>query len=151
MRLGLIATLLAFLTGCGAAQIRPEKFTLTQNKLVDVQVNWLKDKGKKYDIEMIIKNSTEEGIIVSLTDISCFRGNAVGQLKHTFFNTGERTINFAGGQAKMFRMVCNYGMATEGNARIVISRVFSNPNGDGSTKGKVISSKPIEWSGSFKN
>ena len=109
-----------------------------------LQVNWLKDKGKKYDVELGITNNTGKDIVFQLGDMSCFRGTQQGMLKHTFFNTGERTIDFRSGQAKIFRLVCTLGNVAEGEYMIKIHNIRENPNGDGSSTGKLLI-KSIAW------
>src|SRR4051794_17629104 len=97
--------------------MRPEKFLLAtivlysmasyakyepspENKMeakgvMTMTVAWIKDKSKKFDINVTIRNDNNtSGIIIFLHDMGCQRGGVTGSLKHTFFNTGERTIDF---------------------------------------------------------
>jgi len=83
---------------------------------------------------------------VLLKEMQCYRGGLRGELAHTFFNTGERTINFARGQEKSFNLICKLGeKASEGGEyRIVVGSVYENASGDGKTIGKVLK-KDVEW------
>ena len=64
--------------------------------------------------------------------------------KHTFFNTGERTIDFKPAEAKTFNLVCRLGAETTGAMRLTIAKVYENQTLDGKTAGKVVASN-IEW------
>jgi hypothetical protein len=120
--------------------------SVTENRLLQVRADWLKDKGTKFDIEISVHNISETDVIFLLNEMSCAKGDNSGQLKHTFFNTGERTIDLRRGQVKRFKMVCDIGVKTPGDYTIGIGRVFDNPTGDGATKGNVLTEK-IAWVG----
>jgi hypothetical protein len=132
-----------FACGGGQLQLAPEQQTMKKDGIISMNVEWVKDKKSKYDIRMQLHNESKGAIIVKLGDMECYRGERQGILRHTFFNTGERTIDFRVGQSKVFQMVCNTGPA-KGPFRIVFGRVFDNPENDGATIGKVIS-ETIEW------
>ena len=77
-------------------------------------------------------------------EIQCYHGASQGVLKHTFFNTGERTIDFAPTETKSFNAVCDLqGEKGTGDFRIVIGSVYSNAAGDGKTRGELLA-KDIE-------
>jgi hypothetical protein len=126
--------------GCGQKQVRLEETQVTKNEYVAFNVSFLKDKGRKYDVELSITNTSKNDIIIMLNDMECFKGNAQGMLKHTFFNIGERTIDFRKGQLKRFRMVCTLAEKEKGDYKILVTRVYDNPESDGATKGKVLAS-----------
>ena len=134
---------------CSACSSR-KKLEADTNKVVmkgvmSVWANWVKDKGKKYDIQLAIENRHKGDIIIYLRDIRCLRGNSSGSLKHTFFNTGERTIDFTPNEIKEFNLVCRLHSKESGPYRIIIRKVYSNPSQDGESKGEVIAEN-IEWS-----
>ncbi len=136
----------AAIIGCAAKKtFHQTAISTSQSDAASIRVNWIKDKGKKFDVELAITNELAQPIIVFLGDIRCARGNAGGELKHTFFNTGERTIDFHPRQSKVFRMVCRTGRS-DGDYQLEIARVFSNPSGDGKHADKVIGHS-IGWSG----
>jgi hypothetical protein len=142
-KLALILSLFAAIAvmGCGAKRVKIEEKQVTKNDIVAFNVSALKDKGKSYDILMSIQNvSPDKDIIIMLNDMQCFKGASQGELKHTFYNTGERTIDFRKGQLKNFKMVCKLGSKTKGDYRILVTRIFDNPGADGETKGKVLGS-----------
>jgi len=136
----------ATLVGCASKKtFHQTAITSSQSDVASIRVNWVKEKGNKFDLEMAITNETAQPIIIFLADIRCARGNSGGELKHTFFNTGERTIDFHPRQSKVFRMVCRTGR-NDGDYQLEIARVFSNPSGDGKNADKVIGHS-IGWSG----
>ncbi|MCP5470444.1 MAG: hypothetical protein H7A36_08085 [Chlamydiales bacterium] len=140
----LIITLLAV-----ACSTRKKYETTAQAPVKDksgmaLQVNWVKDKKVKYDVEVVMTNESEKARIVMLPDIHCFKGDTRGILKHTFFNTGERTIDFQPGENKSFKMVCNHSAPVEGAFRLLVTEIYDNPEMDGATKGKIVG-KNLEW------
>lgn len=134
------------LVGCGPKMIAlaPEQSAMKKDGVLSMNVEWIKDKKKKYDIRLSIRNEAKSPIIIKLGDMQCFRGARQGTLRHTFFNTGERTIDFRLGEQKTFQMVCDLGVPTVGGFKIVFGRVFDNPANDGVTLGKMIS-ESVEW------
>lgn len=129
----------------GTASAFANKLTLspTINKVEAKDVaavwgEWLKDKSNKFDVRLGIENKSKAGIIVLLQDMDCAKGKAKGKMKHTFFNTGERTIDFQPGEIKSFNMVCRLAFPATGYMEVRVAKVYANPNGDGKTRGKVI-------------
>lgn len=143
----LIILLLIFSSACSSRK----KLESVSNKVeakdaIRLWANWVKDKGKKYDVQLAIENIHKSDIIIYLKDIRCFRGNSSGQFKHTFFNTGERTIDFVIDEVKEFNLVCRLNAEGEkGPYKIVIEKVYSNPSQDGKSRGEVIAEN-IQWS-----
>jgi hypothetical protein len=141
--LGLIA-LMAVISGCGSKQVKLSDSNKVTTKGIAMWATWVKDKGKKYDMQLNIANENEKAAIILLYDMTCYRGETPGRFKHTFFGMGERTINFGSGQTKNFTMVCDdLGKAT-GDIKIKVRKVYENPNGDGITQGKVLAEN-LEW------
>ena len=143
MRFLTVAVLFS-LIGCGSMKLNPENAKVTQNKYLDLRANWVKNKSKKFDIEMAVTNKSDADLIFQLRDMQCSRGPVTGQLQHTFFNTGERTIDFRKGQTKVFRFVCDLGGWQDEDVKLVISKIYDNPSGDGANKGKEVGG-PVEW------
>ncbi len=141
-----LATLLAFsISACGGRQIiLQDAKPSTKAGVLSIWVNSIKDKGKKYDLSLSVKNERDASSIIYLSQIECFRGPQQGVLKHTFFNTGERTIDFKPGELKTFKMVCNLGASGSGDYRVKVGSIYDNPTNDGKTPGKVID-KGMEW------
>ena len=137
-------TLCFVFTGCGAKTVRlTDEFKVTKDN-VSMWATWVKDKGKKYDLNLNIANNTDKDVIIMLEEMSCFRGSNRGALKHTFFNTGERVIDFRAGQMKGFNLVCDLQANVEGDFKIKVAKVYENLGGDGKTRGKAIASD-LEW------
>ena len=140
-----IAVFFAFVACvCFAGKIKIEGGKkVTKAGVISVSADWVKDKGKKYDINLSLTNESKQSIIVMLNDLHCKRGNATGIIHHTFFNTGERTIDLTPGQVKSFNMVCDVKEPTRGDYQVSIGRVFENPANDGKTKGKVLATDVV--------
>ncbi|MGE4132787.1 MAG: hypothetical protein AB7F86_14175 [Bdellovibrionales bacterium] len=130
--------------GCASKQKLEGRYTTRQPGVVSVWANWVKDKGKKYDLQLAIANDANEPIIVMLGEMACYRGGQRGTLRHTFFNTGERTIDFRPKELKTFNMVCQIGTDAEGDFKIEIGNIYENPTGDGKTTGKTMA-QGISW------
>ncbi|HEX4924920.1 MAG TPA: hypothetical protein VFV50_12580, partial [Bdellovibrionales bacterium] len=89
------------LAGCGGrVKLDQSSNVATKPGVLSVWADWVKDKEDKYDIRLNIKNESDDAIIIMLAGIRCYRGNVPGQIKHTFFNTGERTMDFRAGELK---------------------------------------------------
>ncbi|MCJ8276493.1 MAG: hypothetical protein MJK18_06610 [Bdellovibrionales bacterium] len=145
MRIMLIVSFLVLASCASRKTLEPDSNMVESSGVVKVWANWVKDKGKKYDIQFAIENVSKKSLIIYLRDIKCFRGEAAGRLRHTFFNTGERTMDFHEGEMKQFNMVCSpYKKEARGPFKILIKKVYDNPEDDGETKGKVIATD-IEW------
>ena len=144
-----VAVSLLGLMACGGKKVvMTEGNQAKADGVLGMTVAWVKDKGSKYDIRLTLTNERdEEGVIVYLHDVHCYKGALKGEAKHTFFNTGERTIDFKPGESKSFNLVCRVGSETTGPVRINIARVYENPSNDGKTAGKVIA-KNIDWKSS---
>lgn len=142
-----VLTLSFILSVCsyaGRIDISPEGNRLTKAGIVSLWADWIKNKGEKYDIGFHIRNEGEKPIIIMLRGMRCYRGGGEGELKHTFFNTGEKTIDFRAGETKKFTLVCEIGEKYKGDYRIVVGRVYENTGGDGKTLGKVLA-KDVDW------
>ena len=109
--------------------------------IMEAKVLWLKDKSRvgKFDFALSLTNESDKGVIIFLTDIACSKGGVNGDIKHTFYNTGERTIDFKPGQTKKFNLVCRLPQLTDNNQFIVkIKRISEDLNNDGRDAGKVL-------------
>lgn len=139
-----IAIALFFITGILPSYAKRDKVVLdsavaTAKGIMEARVEWVKDKKSKFDYGLVLSNLTETGLIVYLHDIACKKGNVSGETKHTFFNTGERTIDFKPGETKRFKLVCKlHTEVFSDNYSVSIRRVNSNPNYDGKTVGKLL-------------
>jgi hypothetical protein len=134
-----LALFLSLVMSCShkTVAITPQA-TAAQTDTFALQFNWIKDKGKKYDMQLTVKNGLSKNVLFYLTDLNCFRGSVQGTLKHTFFNTGHRTFKYHPGGTEKFNMVCNLGQESTGAYKITIGHLYENPNGDGKTQGNQI-------------
>ncbi len=129
----------------GKKEIIPTQSSKVLGGVITMNAEWIKDKGKKFDLRLAISNESKKPIIILLGEMRCSRGDSQGQLVHTFYNTGERTIDFRIGQRKTFNMVCKYGAKSKGDYKITVGQVYEDKWGDGVTKGKVLATN-LEWS-----
>lgn len=135
------------LVGCSHGRkikFSPSENRVTRSGAISLSAEWLKDKGKRFDIGLRLRNEHEKPVIVLLREMRCYRGNTEGVLKHTFFNTGERTIDLRVGQLKSFKFDCVVGERTHGDFRVIVGRVYENGSGDGRSLGKVLA-QDVEW------
>lgn len=128
----------------GRTEIAAQDNKVTKPGVITIYADWVKNKGKKYDINMTFINEHDKGIIILIKEMRCSKGKRDGEIKHTFFNTGERTIDFGAGQKKQFNLVCVLGEKAEGPYQVRVANVYENASGDGKTMGKVLA-KNVEW------
>jgi hypothetical protein len=142
---------LLVLTACGHSVVTPDAQNIASKKgVVSAWADWVKPKGKKYDMRFHFKNESTGSIIVKSSDVSCFRGAVQGEMHYTFFNTGERTIDLGVGQNKGANMVCSFPAVLTGDFKVTIARVFDNPSNDGKTAVNVIANDLV-WQQSDSN
>lgn len=146
----ILAVLLSPRAHAGKVELGESDNKVTKAGVITLSADWLKDKGKKYDIAFRMKNEHKTGIIVRLDDMRCYRGETEGVLKHTFFNVGERTIDMRPGQLKKFTMVCHVGDKSVGTYRIVVGHVYENASGDGRSLGKALA-QDVTWQVTIAN
>jgi hypothetical protein len=119
--------------------------------IVTVEIPWINDEGDSYDVQFRVTNDNDDkGMIIFMSDLSCKRGNVTGRLKYTFFNAGERTIDFKPGETKEFKMVCKTEDHKKGDFKLNIARIYNNPSLDGKTVGKIIA-KGLSFTQSDRN
>lgn len=112
---------------------------VTKAGVITLSADWLKDKGKKYDIGFKFKSEHKEGMLVKLSDVSCFRGDIQGELD------SDKTLEIRPNQFKHLTLTCKLSDKASGGAyRLVVSRVYENVSGDGKTLGKVLA-QDITW------
>ncbi|HTM46388.1 MAG TPA: hypothetical protein VL137_15615 [Polyangiaceae bacterium] len=142
----MVVAVASLVVACGGGRVMLDRSsnTVINAGTISVWADWIKDKGVKYDVRLNIQNDSEKSLIVKLGGTRCYRGQTEGELKHTFFNTGEKTMDFEPGQKKAFNLVCDLAGEARGDFRIVIERVFDNPSNDGMTPGVVVAEK-VEW------
>ncbi len=144
VQISILSLAILFATACAGKKYVPNQTSEILGGVVTMNAEWVQDKGKKYDIRLAVTNEHKYPIIILLGETKCYRGNTRGELKHTFFNTGERTIDFKVGERKSFNMVCKYGFKQKGDFKITLGRIHSNPSGDGKTLGAVLATD-LEW------
>ncbi len=123
----------------GKTEIAEEGNRVTKPGVLTLSSSWVKDKGKKWDMGLKIKNENSGDIIVNAKDSQCWRGAVSGEV-----SAGDDVIPLRPGQMKEVRFTCKTGQKAKGAYKLTITRVFSNPGGDEKTVGKVIG-KDIAW------
>lgn len=71
-------------------------------------------------------------------------------IRPTFFNTGEKTIQLGPRQSKAFNTVCQMSSRAKGDYTVTVAKIFDNPTRDGRQAGKVIGENLV-WRQSDKN
>ena len=150
-KIALVMIMLSGLNAFAADKYIPDPENQMKAKdIVTVSIPWIKDKGSKFDLNVNVHNENpEKGMIIFLSDMGCNRGTVRGELKYTFFNTGEKTIDFKPNETKSFNMVCKTAGNPRGDFKLSIAKVYNNPSLDGKTVGTVIA-KELTWSQSDK-
>ncbi len=112
---------------------------VTKPGVLTLSSSWIKDKGKKWDLGLKIKNENSVDIIVNAQDTQCWRGGVSGET-----SAGDNVTALRPGQMKEVRFTCKLSEKAKGAYKLTITRVFENPGGDGKTIGKV-AGKDIAW------
>ena len=116
-----------------------QSYAVTKVGAATVWADWVKDKKTKFDVHLNIRNENKDtGIIVMQGEMGCARGAVTGELKYTFFNTGERMIDLKPNQTKSFNLVCKLPTQAKGEYTITVGHVYTNPSLDGKTIGKPV-------------
>jgi hypothetical protein len=120
------------------SSIRQDAIQHSPSKTLALSTPWIKDEDENFDMQLRLQNQTDQFIIVLLSDIRCSRGNVLGEITHSFFNTGERTIDLKPNETKKMTMVCRFSDDVKGDFSIKVVRIYANPAKDGKTLGDVI-------------
>ena len=123
----------------GKLEIAEAGNRVTKAGVLSLSTSWIKDKGKKWDIGLKIKNESSGDIIVNAQDSACWRGGVTGET-----SAGDNVIALRAGQMKEVRFTCKLAEKAKGPYKLTVTRVFENPGGDGKTVGKVIGTD-IAW------
>lgn len=143
--LTLVAFSLSFAAHAGKIEISESDNRVTVPGVISLSAEWVKDKGKKYDVHFKMRNEHDKPIIVLFREMQCWRGSLIGELKHTFFNTGEKTIDLHRAEMKEMNLVCRLSEEAKGGEyRLVVGSVYENASGDGHSLGKVLKHN-ITW------
>lgn len=104
-----------------------------------LEANWVKDKGKKFDAGIVLANSGKTPLLLEAGAVRCFHGETEGSL------TGiDGTVGIPTGGSNSLTVHCNLGTkVSEGAYKLEIVKVWSNPSGDASGKGKEVASNLV--------
>jgi hypothetical protein len=138
-----------FLAGCGSQKIVPNSgdIVLSQKGLLDFTVSWVKDQSKAFETEVRISNTGEKSILIFQNDFLCYRGDIQGQLKASFFDKKEKTLDFKPGDVKLLKLVCDLQNPTKGPFKLVLKKVVEDKDSNGKKDiwTEVILAKDITW------
>ena len=112
--------------------------TTTVDGVVSVSAEWVKDKGRKWDVELQLKSLHPKPFIILRKEIQCFRGEKEGSLRK-----GEEIIALTKNHSGSYTFQCDIGVEAKGDFKLVISKVYENPDDDGQTKGKVLANNVL--------
>lgn len=106
---------------------------------------WVKEKGRKFDVGLTLRNESPAFQIVFLSDLVGGRGAAEDRMRHATWGWGERTIDLRPGEEKSFTMSCSVSAdAASAPVHVTVRRVYENPSRDGRTPGKVVA-EGVTW------
>ncbi len=117
---------------------------IAKSEWLHVSTHSYKSQIHKYDIKIQVGNSSDKDLIIMHSDIRCFKGPKPGKLTFTPSKSTDGSIALKAGASHNLKLVCRHGIKREGLPRLVISRIYENPNGDGKLRGRVIAEN-IEW------
>jgi len=141
MKLALVILVAFGFVACGGKKVKVDESSAVTKADITLSAKWVKDKKRKFDVSFEIKNGGKKDVLIAQGDIHCFRGDTQGILRG-----GDRTIDIRAGEARSVQFTCDeFKGDVPGNFRVVIKRVFDNPNHDGITQGKVLASD-LTWS-----
>ena len=102
-----------------------------------IEGNWLKDKGKKFDLSVSMTNITKKEILVKRTDMICKKGAYLGHYdsiynEHTNIqSTNPEYLAFEPGEMKRFHFTCYLdAMYKNKDFYFMVQRVFENSSKD---------------------
>jgi hypothetical protein len=144
MKKHLTPPLFLFFTLCACVHepvaLSPGSDSIEQPGVMAMRAEFLKDKGKKFDLKLVMTNLSPATEIIWLKDIRCARGNVPGELTMINARHGDVPITWRAGEVKALVFTCDYGHEMRGNFTLFISKISDNPSGDGRTVGKPLSS-----------
>ncbi len=84
---------------------------------------WIKDKGRKFDVRWWIQNRSNYNMVIYREDVQCHKGRVKGQLRGL-----ERSarIEFGPGQERVFTLTCDTNGKTPGAFQMVMAQVFED-------------------------
>jgi len=133
-------------TGGGKKKIVPISAdnVVTKAGIFQVSGSGVRIKKRAYHVKIQLHNiSNEMYQIVMLSDIACYRGNEIGEIKHGFFGHGERIMDFFPGQTKRYTLACKFSGSGRGDMKIVVKKVYDNPAQDKMTPEKMVAKNII--------
>ncbi|MBI3555797.1 MAG: hypothetical protein HY074_06010 [Deltaproteobacteria bacterium] len=132
--------------GCshGKKKLESSENRVVKGGIVSLSASTIKDRKNKFDVNFAIGNESGKSIIIVLDDLQCFKGADKGSLNHGMNGIASKMIDFHAGETKTFRFVCTMAGNKSGDPRVVVRKVYDNPNGDGMKLGDVLAEN-AEW------
>ena len=105
--------------------------------LVSTWMNWVKDKGDKFDAEWNLMNESQQTLIIMSDDVQCSRGSASGRIVGGPFSRSNVSVSLRPGQRKEFLIICELGSSGGGDFRMTIGQIYDENPANG-LKNQVI-------------
>ena len=106
--------------------------------VIFMQMLTIKNKDKKYDINMKFENQTGVAQIIWLKDMKCSRGKTVGVMSY-YGSPSDVPVRIPAKDQREFIFTCKLPVEhLSGEFKLNVTRVFSNPNDDGRTTKDVV-------------
>jgi len=134
------ALLAATVIACSHKKIAVDESAQTAKKgVLSSSASWIKEKPKKFDIQVMLTNQSNKAEIVWLKDIHCSRNGLKGDVTMVDARHGDFPISLKPNVPKTLIFTCDYNREVKaGDFKFNITRVYDNPSGDGRTNGQVI-------------
>jgi hypothetical protein len=135
-----ITVLASAIVACGHKKIvTDDTASIGKSGVMTVSSAWIKVKGKKFDQQVVMQNSSAGSEIVWLKDVHCSRGHVTGDVSMVNARHGDMPIWLRPRSTQTIVFTCDLNAAeVRGPFKISVSRVYENPSDDGRTTGKVI-------------
>lgn len=139
-KLSSFALLAATIIACSHKKIAVDDSAQASKKgVLAISAAWIKEKPKKFDIQVMLTNQSGKPEIVWLKDIQCSRNGVKGDVTMVDARHGDFPIALKPSAVKTIVFTCDYNAEVKTGAfKFNITRVYDNPSDDGRTKGQVI-------------
>ena len=120
-----------------------------RRNVISVDVQNLKDRKKKFDFKLVIKNESQGYRRVIYSDIQCFRGTHQGAISPQLLKKEDQNIDLPPGKKKSLELSCILHGPATGGYQVNIARIYDVPAENKKILGRVIGEN-LQWNGEEK-
>jgi len=113
------------------------------DNILKIEGNWIKDKGKKFDLSVSMTNIAKKEILVKRADMICKKGDHLGYYdrihnEHTNIQSNSpQYLVFEPGEKKKFHFTCYLDLKyNDKDFYFIVKKVFKNNSKDIDTPAK---------------